>query len=182
MTIKNLWSLNVDEVITAQKIKSELGKEYEVFFPINSQLKDIDLLLQHPRTGKSKSVQVKGSRTYSPKESEIEHLGWGYDVRTSWNQVKDASIFSPTNKIDFFIFVRHEEELSVRKRRIKQDYLVIPIKDFRKITKNKKKKRKTGYYHYVFVVQGKKAVDILNTKLGKPIDLSKYLNNFDLLK
>ena len=28
MTIKNLWSLNVDEVITAQKIKSELGKEY----------------------------------------------------------------------------------------------------------------------------------------------------------
>ena len=54
MTIKNLWSLNVDEVITAQKIKSELGKEYEVFFPINSQLKDIDLLLQLPRTGKSK--------------------------------------------------------------------------------------------------------------------------------
>ena len=103
MTIKNLWSLNVDEVITAQKIKSELGKEYEVFFPINSQLKDIDLLLQHPRTGKSKSVQVKGSRTYSPKESEIEHLGWGYDVRTSWNQVKDASIFSPTNKIDWKI-------------------------------------------------------------------------------
>ena len=181
MTIKNLWSLNVDEVITAQKIKSELGKEYEVFFPINSQLKDIDLLLQHPRTGKSKSVQVKGSRTYSPKESEIEHLGWGYDVRTSWNQVKDTSIFSPTNKIDFFIFVRHEEELTVRKRRIKQDYLVIPIKDFRKITKNEKKKRKTGDYHYVFVVKGKKAVDE-NSSSGKPIDFSKYLNNFDLLK
>ena len=182
MTIKNLWSLNVDEVITAQKIKSELGKEYEVFFPINSQLKDIDLLLQHPRTGKSKSIQVKGSRTYTPQKSEIKQVGWGYDVRTSWNQVKDASIFSPTNKIDFFIFVRHEEELTVRKRRIKQDYLVIPIKDFRKITKNEKKKRKTGHYHYVFVVKGKKAVDILDTKLGKPIDLSKYLNNFDLLK
>ena len=30
--------------------------------------------------------------------------------------------------------------------------------------------------------KGKKAVDILDTKLGKPIDLSKYLNNFDLLK
>ena len=98
-------------------------------------------------------------------------------LSTSWNWIKGDSIFSPTNKIDFFIFVRHEEELSVRKRRIKQDYLVIPIKDFRKITKNEKKKRKTGHYHYVFVVKGKKAVDILDTKLGKPIDLSKYLNN-----
>ena len=106
MVIRNLWSLNVDEAITAEKIKSKLGKEYEVFFPINSQLKDIDLLIQNPKTGKSKSVQVKGSRTYTPHESTMmKQLGWGYDVRTSWNQVKDASIFSPTNKIDFFFVI-----------------------------------------------------------------------------
>ena len=59
MTIKNIWSLNVDEAIVAEKIKKELGKDYEVFFPINSQLKDIDLLIQNPKTGKSISVREK---------------------------------------------------------------------------------------------------------------------------
>ena len=58
MTIKNIWSLNVDEAIVAEKLKKELGKRYEVFFPINSQLKDIDLLIQNPKTGKSKSINL----------------------------------------------------------------------------------------------------------------------------
>ena len=181
MTIKNIWSLNVDEAIVAEKIKKELGNDYEVFFPINSQLKDIDLLVQNPKTGKSKSVQVKGSRTYLPQNSEINFVGWG-DIRTSWNQVKESSIFSPTNKIDFFIFVRHQEELTTKKRRIIQNYLIIPINDFRKITKNKKKMRKGHTYHYIFVVKNNKAVDISGSKSGKPIDFSKYLNNFSLLR
>ena len=125
MTIKNFWSLNADEVIVAHKIKTELGKEYEVFFPVNSQLKDIDLLVQNIRTGKSKSVQVKGSRTYEPSRLfGAKNLGAD---KTSWHVIKEKSIFSPTNKIDFFIFVTHEEELTTQKRRIKQNYLIIPI-------------------------------------------------------
>ena len=91
MTIKNLWSLNVDEVITAQKIKSELGKEYEVFFPINSQLKDIDLLVQNPKTGKSRAIQVKGSRTWNVKGSRRKKLGWG-EINSSWFKIKKSSI------------------------------------------------------------------------------------------
>ena len=181
MTIKNLWSLNVDEAIVAEKIKKELGKEYEVFFPINSQLKDIDLLIQNPKTGKSKTIQVKGSRTWNVKGFRRKKLGWG-DINSSWLKIKRTSIFSTTNKIDFFIFVTHEAEITTKNRRIKQNYLVIPLNDFRKITKTKKKIPKSGSYYYYFVVKDKKAVDTRDTKSGDPIDFSKYLNNFDLLK
>ena len=46
MGIKNLWSLNIDEALVANQLKQELSKkDYEVFFPLNSQLKDIDLTL-----------------------------------------------------------------------------------------------------------------------------------------
>ena len=181
MTIKNIWALNVDEAIVAEKIKKELGKKHEVFFPINSQLKDIDLLIQNPKTGKSKAIQVKGSRTWNLKGSRRKKLGWG-DVSSSWLTIKERSIFSTTNKIDFFIFVTHEADLTTQNRRIKQNFLVIPLNDFRKITRNKKNPPKSGVYHYYFVVKDKKAVDTRDTKSRDPIDFSKYLNNFDLLK
>ena len=175
MAIKNFWSLNVDEAILVDKLKKELGKNYEVFFPANSQLKDIDLIIYNLKNKKSSSIQVKGSRTYQTQRSEK------IDGNASWNVIKTNSIFKPTNSIDFFIFVIHEEDLLIDKRKIKQHYLVIPIEDFRKITKNEKDERKTGFYHYSFVVKGKKVVEI-NNKKRKKVDFSKYLNNFKLLE
>jgi hypothetical protein len=175
MTIKNLWSLNVDEAILADTLKKKLGKNYELFFPVNSQLKDIDLIIYHLKSKKSNSIQVKGSRTYVTRRSEK------IDGNASWHVIKTNSIFKPTNQIDFFIFVIHEENVLITKRKIQQHYLIIPINDFRKITKNEKKERKTGFYHYSFVVQNKKVVEINNIK-NKRIDFSKYLNNFKLLE
>ena len=73
MVIKNLWSLTVDEAIVAEKINKfkTLKKNHQVFFPINSQLKDIDLILYNLQTQKTKSIQIKGSRTYDPQKKEI---------------------------------------------------------------------------------------------------------------
>ena len=67
-------------------------------------------MIQNPKTGKSKSIQVKGSRTYLPPKSFSKKFG---DGQTSWNWVNETSIFSPTNKIDFFIY---------NKRRFPQDF------------------------------------------------------------
>ena len=173
---------------SAANLKKELGKRYEVFFPINSQLKDIDLLIQNPKTGKSKSIQVKGSRTWIIRGSRRQKLADYFkidlesDINSSWFKVKKNSIFSTTNKIDFFIFVTHEPELSRQNRRIKQNFLIIPLEDFKRITKNKKNPPKSGDYWYYFVVKGKKVVDTRDTKSGEPIDFSKFLNNFSLLK
>jgi len=174
MTIKNFWSLSTDEAIVAEKIKKELGKVYEVFFPINSQLKDIDLVVFNLRKGSSITVQVKGSRTYSDKYGQ-----W------SWITVPYDKIFRTTNKTDFFIFVWHILNQTELTRKIEPAYIVIPLKDLQKKCKNEKNMRSNRTYHFVFKKDSdKKAYDYPAEKNAKKekIDFSKYLNKFELLK
>lgn len=173
MTIKNIWSLQIDEAIVANEIKDRLKKNriLEIFFPINSQLKDIDLLVYNTKTGKTKSIQVKGSRTFD----------WDVDEQRSWHIVKKDAIFKPKNKVDYFIFVWHIVCETRKQRSIQQAYLVIPINDFKKILK-KKSVRNNGTYHFAFWTDGQtKANDARNPKYAE-IDFSKYLNNFKLLE
>ena len=73
MSLKNLWVLNIDELLVVDNLKAKFSKkEYEVFFPINSQLKNIDLIFTNLKRNKYKSIQVKGSRTYEPQPKEKE--------------------------------------------------------------------------------------------------------------
>lgn len=176
MTIKNFWSLNVDEAIVADKLRTEFGKDYEVFFPVNSQLKDIDLIVYNLKTQKSISIQVKGSKTHK-RNKGMKKFG----KPNSWSVLKTSSIFKTTNKIDFIIFVIYDENITSKNREISQSFLIIPMKDFQKITKKEKKERKTGFYHYSFIINRGKVLEINNTK-DKTIDFSKYLNNWKLIK
>lgn len=173
MVIKNLWSLSIDEAITAERIKHELGSGYQVFFPVNSQLKDIDFIVFNLKNGKSKTVQVKGSRTYGNNDEQY-----------AWITVKENSILKPTNKTDFFIFVWHVEKHISGERNIEQAYIVIPLAELQKICKNKKTKRKNGYNFVFWTDLKKSAFDYPAEKKSKSkeIDFSKYLNNFNLLK
>lgn len=99
----------------------------------------------------------------------------------TWSVLKTSSIFDTTNKVDFIIFVIYEENLLGKSRNIIQNFLIIPMKDFQKITQKEKTERKTGYYHYSFVRIDNKVLEVNNTQ-GKTIDFSKYLNNWDLIK
>ena len=173
MAIKNFWSLSIDEAIAAEEIKRRLGKGYEIFFPVNSQLKDIDLIIFNLQSGRATTVQVKGSRSHENKGDQY-----------AWIVVKERSIFDTTNKTDFFIFVWHVETHNQGKRNIEQAYIVIPISELKKICKTEKVKRRTGYYHFYFWTDLKKrACDYPTEKNAKKeIDFSKYLNNFKLLK
>jgi len=172
MTVKNFWSLQVDEAIVAEKLKTTLGKDYEVFFPVNSQLKNIDLIFYNLKNGKALTIQVKGSRTYR----------WDVNELRSWHQVKKDSIFNPKNRVDFFIFVWHVEKMTKTKRSIEQAYLVIPIEQFIKKLKEKKM-RKNKTYHFSFWTNLKDKANDGNNQPGYwEIDFSKYLNNFALLK
>jgi len=180
MAIKNFWSLNVDEAILSDKLNKKLEKNYQIFFPINSQLKDIDLIIYNLQSGNTKAIQVKGSRTYEPRKSELKRYGSG---RSSWNVISEDSVFNPKNRIDFFIFVLHVDEITTTSRRIIQQYLIIPIDDFRDLTK-KKQVRSNGKYHYFFWIShdSKKILEINNKVDQDMMDYTKYLNNFDLLK
>ena len=180
MGIKNLWSLNIDEALVADQLKHNFNKkQYEAFFPLNSQMKDIDLLFVNLKKNKTKSIQVKGSRTYEPGKSEVEKFGEGSGA---WFRLSKQSIIQPTNKVDFYIFVLHSFLNGEKKKEIKIDYLVMPINEFKKVC-TKKTTRKGGYYHFFIWIdsKGKRSFDF-NNKKGLEIYLSKYLNNWDLLK
>jgi len=170
MVMKNFWSLTVDEALTVEKLKKSLGRNFQVFFPTNSQLKDIDLIVYNLKKCEPTSVQIKGSRTYDYQDEPY-----------SWHMIKKDSIFTPENVVDFFIFVIHLSKLSQKKRIIEQAYIVIPINDLKKLA-SKKKLRGGNRYAFVFWIDKNRKVAI-DYASGQPeINYSKYLNNFQLLK
>lgn len=178
MGIKNAWSLNVDELLVADKLRHYIDKnKHEVFFPLNSQLKDVDLILINLKNNKALSVQVKGSRTYSPTKSETERYGEG---SAAWFTLTKKSIFENSNKVDFFVFVLHSMRDGKTKKEIKINYLIIPSKDFKRLT-SKKKIRKGEKYHFFMWIDpnGKRAFDFNDR--SNIVRFSKYLDNWDLI-
>jgi hypothetical protein len=165
MAIKNIWSLNVDEVLVADKIKNIFSKNaWEVFFPLNAQLKDIDLILFNLKRGKARTLQIKGSRTYTPRRSERERYG---DGSGAWFILSKKSIFNPDNKIDYYIFVLHSFLDGELKKKIEVNYLIMPSKKFKRMV-SKKTKRKGDKYHFAIWIdpKGKRAFDLNDSKSG----------------
>lgn len=156
-----------------------LGGNYQVFFPVNSQLKDIDLIIYNLQSGESKTIQVKGSRTYEPRKSELKRFG---DGCSSWNVIKKDSIFNPKNQIDFFIFVIHFDDIKTTNRKIVQKYLIVPINDFRNLTSKKQVRSNETYHYFFWINSNNKNVLEINNKVNQDINYTKYYDNFDLLK
>lgn len=171
--------MNIDETLVADKLKSVFSKsDYEVFMPLNTQMRDIDLLLVKLGHYKTYSIQVKGSRTYEPKISETKKYGYG---SAAWFRIAKNSIVKTQNKISCFVFVLHSFSDTDIKKSISINYLVIPSRDLLKIT-GKKHLRKGDFYHFFIWVdpKDKRAFDFNNSG-GNVIQLSKYLDNWDLI-
>ncbi len=178
MAVKNFWSLNVDEAIVADKLQNELKKSnWEVFFPLRSQLKDIDLLLVNLKSKKTLTIQVKGSRTYTTNVREIEQLGEG---RTAWFTISKTKIFDTYFPVDYFIFLIHTESSTREKQIIELHYLVMPINELQGIiTKTGKRCNKDGNYDFYFRINTSKKSVCEHRERNNMVDYSKYLNNFD---
>ncbi|MFA6253058.1 MAG: hypothetical protein WCV69_02210 [Patescibacteria group bacterium] len=179
MGIKNIWSLNIDEALVADKLKQYVNKkDFEVFFPVNSQLKDIDLLLVSLKDNKAVSIQVKGSRTYEPNRTERKKFGHG---SSAWFCLSKNSVFQATNKQDYYIFVLHNIIDGNVKKEIKIDYLIIPKADLYKICSLKRANGKDDYNFFVWIDEvGGRAFDF-HENMDGVIQLSQYLNNWGLL-
>lgn len=179
MSLKNLWTLNIDETLVASKLKGIFSKkDYEVFMPLNSQLKDIDLLLVRFDQYKAISIQVKGSRTYEPQKSETKKYGNG---SAAWFRLTSGSIFETKNSVSFYIFVLHCLTDRETKKSIHIEYLIIPAQDLENIAREKTVRN--GFYSFTIWVDPveKRAFDFKNP--GKSdIPLENYLNNWGLIK
>jgi len=170
VVIKNFWSLQVDEAIVAEKIKAL--KEVEAFFPVNSQLKDIDLIVFNLKTHRIKTVQVKSSKSW--KSGGDEYSG----QRIPINKINPKLV-------DFFIFSCYFSTLTKNQRKITPRYVVIPTKELLDRIK-KTKVVKNGICKFYFNVYKGKIADFGQLKNGidddKGVDYTKYRDNFKLLK
>jgi len=173
MTMKNMWSLHVDEAIVADRIRHALrGKDCEVFFPVNSQLKDVDLIVHNLKNHTTKTVQVKSSKSWKSRGDEY-----------SGQKVPMEKI--DPKKVDFFVFSCYFEKITVDGAAIETCCVVIPTRELLDIIK-KNKVIKNGICKFSFNLYKKILADYWDLKPhideNKGIDFSKYLNSFELLK
>ncbi len=165
--MKNLWSLQVGEVIVAEEIAKRLPKSYQVFIPLNNQLKDTDLIISNLKTKTFKTIQVKESREYELGKAN----GW---FTVSEDKLKHAS-----EEVDFYIFLLYTAKPTKTKFENHTEFIIVPTKVL--IEKSKDKRAVKKRLHYYFHIKDKTVVEVRESKKN-PVDYNKYLNNFELLK
>ncbi len=168
---KNFWSLNTDEAVVSGILRSETTKNIEVFMPLNAQMKDIDLILMNINNKKSLTVQVKGSRAFEPRKSEVIKYG---DGSPGWFFFKKDVIFR--NNADYFIFLIYvlQEDKKAGRRIISPHIITISTKKLRLLCRKFKKVGKGSMYNFFLWVNPvkKESFDFKN----KRYDLSGYLD------
>jgi hypothetical protein len=171
--MRNIWSLPVGEVVAGDEIREyfrqrKLKDKYELFFPLNGQMNDFDLLLLNLKTGKTAKLQVKESRTFGKNDA------WIIVDKDKVNNIV----------CDFYIFVIHTIVESDTKKKIETRYLIISSKQLKEKSKTKKGyhlQKKKLQYHYYFKIRDKEAWEDRDNKKQK-IDYSEFLDNFRLLE
>lgn len=164
MTLKNVWSLQVGEVVVADLIKRKLGKDYEIFIPLNNQLKDYDLIIMNQKTKKIVKIQVKESREYN--------LG----MANGWFGINKQKVMDKVS--DFYVFLIYTAEEYKHKMKMNYKTLIVPSEILLSKSRHKKAGKKGGLDYY-FRIEKNKAWE----NREKPIeDYSDYIDNFDLLR
>jgi len=170
MGIKNFWSLHVDEALVADKINSL--KELEVFFPVNSQLEDVDLIVYNKKNHKTMTVQVKSSKSW--KSGNYEY---------SSQRVPLAKI-NP-KKVDFFVFSCYFTTITKNQKKIESRFIVIKTTKLLEIIK-KTKSVKRGLCKFSFNLYKGKIADYWDLKKtidsNKGVDYTPFLDNFKQFK
>lgn len=168
---KNFWSLNTDEAVVVGILRDITPENIEVLMPANAQMKDIDLVLMNLKNKKSLTVQVKGSRAFEPRKSEVIKYG---DGSAGWFMLNFDTIFE--NTADYFIFLIYvlEENKKAGRRIISHHTIMIPTKELQLLTKKSKKVGKTKMYNFLIWINPHKKVSF--EFRDKEFDLSKYLD------
>jgi len=168
---KNFWSLNTDEAVVIGILREGTPKNIEVFMPANAQMKDIDLVIMNMKNKKAVTVQVKGSRAYEPKKSEVEKFG---DGSGGWFYFNKKVVHKSSADIFIFLVYVLEENKKAGRRNIHPHIVVIPTRELKILCKKYKRPGMRGMYNFFLWVNPtkKKALEFRD----KIYDLSKYLD------
>lgn len=158
MPIRNLWSLECGEVITAEALLKNV-KGCEVYFPLHDV--GIDLLVINGK--KHVSVQVKESRYY-PQQ-------------ISWHVIFRKKFVRDKERVDFYVFLIYLPKIGEHRiSKFENKFIIVPTSDLESLIKEKKVDKR-GRYSYCFNFEGKKVVD----KREDSVDYSEYLERWDLI-
>lgn len=164
--MKNLWSLQVGEVVVAEELSKRLPKNYQVFIPLNNQLRDIDLILSNLDKKNYVTIQVKESREYTLGEAN------------GWFTVSEDKLIKSKIDVDYYVFLLYTARQTKTKYENHTEFIIVPSKILKE--RSKQKKSVKGRFHYYFHIKDGKAFEVRESK-KEPVDYSKYLNNFDQL-
>lgn len=174
---KNFWSLNTDEAVVIGILRDSTPKNIEVLMPLNAQMKDIDLVLMNMVNKKTLKIQVKGSRAFEPRKSEIAKYG---DGSAGWFYFSTDVIFKST--ADYFIFLIYVLEKNEKsgRRNITPHTLIISTDKLKKLCKKYKKIGKGNRFNFLFWVNPikKEAIEYRDQKYY----VSECLDNKGFLK
>jgi len=168
---KNFWSLNTDEAVVTGILRDSTPKNVEVLMPANAQMKDTDLVLMNVDNKKAVKIQVKGSRAYEPRKSEVLRYGHG---SAGWFYFKKNVIHK--NTADFFVFLIYviEESKKTGRRVIRPHTVAISTKKLIQLCNRYKKAGKGNMYNFFFWInpKEKKAFEFRDDVY----DLTRYLD------
>jgi len=169
LSIRNMWSLEPGECITAEKILQEL-KGCEVYFPLHDVGVDLLVVSQQRHLG----IQVKESRYFlvPPSWKRKNH---------SWHQIRKETLGN--NRCDFYIFLTYLPLLGEHKlKSFDQKFLVIPRQELERRCKVKNP-GKRGTYSFYFNFDNGKVTDLRdNIKEEELKDYTKFLDSWNLVK
>lgn len=172
MPIRNIWSLQPGECITAEEIMKQT--KCEVFFP----LKDVGVDLLVVKGKGHVGIQVKESRYYRSRTWSSGHIGH------SWHQVRKERFLKTKEKIDFYVFLTYLPLLGEHKvSSFQQKFLIVPTSELEKRMAVKDPGKKKVYsfcFHFEEVNVWDERVTV---GLGNELtNYSEYLDAWDLLK
>jgi hypothetical protein len=165
MPIRNMWSLECGEVLTAEAILEHV-KGAEIYFPLH----DIGTDLLVMKESSHISIQVKESRYFTEK-------GRKGVKGSSWHQIHKRKFQRDRNKVNFYVFLTYLPRFGEHKLvSFENKFVVVPTKDLEKLIENKPSGEKEIYSFY-FNFDGKKVVENRN----EVTDYSEYLDRWDLI-
>jgi hypothetical protein len=166
MPIRNMWSLECGEVLTAEALTEKFkGEGIEIYFP----LRDIGADLLAVKGKNHVFIQVKESRYF--KHRKIKDT-----IGHSFHQVDKSKL--DKNNVDFYVFLTYLPQDGENKlESFKKQFLIVPTKNLRGLAGHKKSGKK-GVYSFYFHFDGKKVFD----KRDGLTDYSEFLESWNLIR
>lgn len=162
MPIRNIWSLETGEAVTAEALLKNVGG-CGVYFPV----RDVGVDLLAARGRRHVGIQVKESRYYAGRKGAAGH---------SWHQLSAKSL--RRGGADFYVFLTYLPRLGARRvRTFENRFVIVPARELEGLVGGKSAGKK-GVYSFYFSFDEEGVADVRDGVTN----YSEYLDRWDLIQ